>query len=127
MKSFIYTVPVLSLLAGSAFAAPTTNTVNIALSNDQFGNYGSAPIPLDGSSVSIATAFANTGIAQGGSFSATSASLVGGLAYNPTCTISSAPGSVLGQLTSTQTYLKFGSPNMLSQVNLSQGVISCTA
>lgn len=122
MKSFIYTIPVLSLVFGSAFAAPTpAPAAVIALSNDASGAYGGASISLDGSLVPISNAFQTTGIAQGGAYTADSASLAGGFSYNPVCTVYSAPGVVLGQIdTTAHSYIKFTSQS------LSQGLISCT-
>ena len=130
-------VSLLSLLTASAFAAPSTypppaprdtpvTFATVALSNDQSGAYGTAQIPINGVTILINSAFANTGVAQGGSYTASSASLVGGLANNPLCTIlNTAGGSAIGQLNNQKTYLKFGNPNMLETTSLSSGAIIC--
>lgn len=133
MKSVIATT--LLALFSTSLAAPSTSIAErdvtfatIALSNDQTGAYGSAQIPINGVTILINSAFANTGITQGGAFTASSASLVGGLANNPSCTIVGVVGgNVLGQLNAQKTYAKFGNPNMLETVSLKTGAITCTA
>lgn len=117
-------------LVSAAPSAPVTardvQFATIALSNDQTGAYGSAQIPINGITILINGAYPGTGIQQGGLYTANSASLVGGLAYNPICTIEQTVGNSLGQLTSQKTYLKLGDPNMLSEIQLNNGAISCT-
>lgn len=127
MKSFIAST-ILAFTA-IAFASPVERqapTASISLTNNMSGANFAAAIPLDGVAIPISTAYAGSSIANGG-FYASAASLVGGYANNPVCTITNNKISIATLNTTNKTYVKFGSdPNMIQNVDLSGASISCT-
>ncbi|KAJ5876442.1 uncharacterized protein N7529_002026 [Penicillium soppii] len=119
---------IISILAITVAATPLevrqSNTVTVALSNDQTGAYANAAFSADNTDKSISSLFGSTSVGAGGTVKATAAQLTF-FPQSINCVIINN-GATIGTLTAQQTYADLdGNPNTAIPINLNNAKIRC--
>lgn len=118
-------VPFLAvIISATPLEVLQSNSVTVALSNDQSGAYAGVTFQADGTDRSITSLFGSTSVGAGGIIKATAAQLTA-FAQSINCVLTNN-GAAIATFTAQHTYVDLdGNPNTAVPINLTNAKISC--
>ncbi|KAJ5457414.1 hypothetical protein N7475_008802 [Penicillium sp. IBT 31633x] len=118
-------VPFLAItISATPLEVRQSNSVTMALSNDQSGAYAGVALPADGTDRTIPSLFGSTSVGAGGIVKATAAQLTA-FPQSINCVITNN-GATIATLTAQRTYVDLdGNPNTAVPINLNNAKINC--